>query len=216
LLQINDRYEFPDELDLDVENHKYLAPGADHSVRNVYKLHSVLVHQGTLNQGHYYAYIRPDGKNWLKFDDDRVERVDERQALEEQYGGDQEGAPAGPIGPNQQGLGTAGLAPGVIGTGFKFRKDSNAYMLVYVRKQQWEQYMGTVTKEDIAPYLRGRLEAEQAEKERRQAEKREAHLYCHVKVARDSDIVAAVGHSKWFDLVDYDKLGPESSFRVRV
>lgn len=59
------------------------------------------------------------------------------------------------------------------------------------------------------------MEAEQAEKERRQAEKREAHLYCHVKVARDSDIVAAVGSHKWFDLVDYDKLGPESSFRIR-
>ena len=43
-LQINDRYEFPDELDLDRDN--YLSRGADRNVRNVYKLHSVLVHSG--------------------------------------------------------------------------------------------------------------------------------------------------------------------------
>ena len=73
LLQINDRYEFPDELDLDVEDGKFLSPDADRSVRNLYKLHSVLVHSGGVHGGHYYAYIRPatSGK-WLKFDDEKV------------------------------------------------------------------------------------------------------------------------------------------------
>ena len=47
------------------------------------------------------------------------------------------------------------------GGGYKFTKHSNAYMLVYVRKCQWEQYMCRVTKEDIAPYLRGRLEVQE-------------------------------------------------------
>ena len=42
-LQINDRFEFFEELDLDRENGKYLAGTADRSVRNLYKLHSVLV-----------------------------------------------------------------------------------------------------------------------------------------------------------------------------
>jgi hypothetical protein len=42
---------------------------ADRSVRNLYRLHSVLVHSGGVHGGHYYAYIRPDGKQWLKFDD---------------------------------------------------------------------------------------------------------------------------------------------------
>ena len=32
--QINDRYEFPDVLDLDREDRKYLSPTADRSVRN--------------------------------------------------------------------------------------------------------------------------------------------------------------------------------------
>ena len=71
-LQINDRYEFPDELDLDVGDHKLLHKDADKSVPNKYKLHSVLVHSGGVHGGHYYAYIRPDGKQWLKFDDDKV------------------------------------------------------------------------------------------------------------------------------------------------
>ena len=39
LMQINDRYEFPLELDLDREGGKYLSPDADKSVRNLYTLH---------------------------------------------------------------------------------------------------------------------------------------------------------------------------------
>lgn len=72
-MQINDRYEFPDELDLDVDDGKFLSPDADRSVRNLYRLHSVLVHSGGVHGGHYYAYIRPttSGK-WLKFDDEKV------------------------------------------------------------------------------------------------------------------------------------------------
>ena len=71
-LQINDRYEFPEQLDLDYGDRRFLAQEADQSVRNVYKLHSVLVHSGGVHGGHYYAFIRPDGKQWLKFDDDKV------------------------------------------------------------------------------------------------------------------------------------------------
>ena len=71
-LQINDKYEFPDELDLDLEEGKWLSENADRSVRNLYKLHSVLVHSGGVHGGHYYAYIQPDRKRWLKFDDERV------------------------------------------------------------------------------------------------------------------------------------------------
>ncbi|MCI16946.1 ubiquitin carboxyl-terminal hydrolase 12-like, partial [Trifolium medium] len=37
---INDRYEFPLQLDLDRDNGKYLSPDADRNVRNLYTLHS--------------------------------------------------------------------------------------------------------------------------------------------------------------------------------
>jgi hypothetical protein len=46
-------------------------------VRNLYRLHSVLVHSGGVHGGHYYAYIRPDGKKWLKFDDTSVTLEDD-------------------------------------------------------------------------------------------------------------------------------------------
>jgi len=39
LLQINDRYEFPLQLDLDRDYGKYLSPDADRSIRNLYTLH---------------------------------------------------------------------------------------------------------------------------------------------------------------------------------
>ena len=70
--QINDRYEFPDELDLDAGDGRFLAADADRGVRNLFRLHSVLVHSGGVHGGHYYAFIRPDGKQWLKFDDDKA------------------------------------------------------------------------------------------------------------------------------------------------
>jgi hypothetical protein len=43
-----------------------------------------------------------------------------------------------------------------------------------------------------APHPRAAWQAEQADKERRQLEKQEAHLYCTVRVATDEDIAAQV------------------------
>ena len=39
-----------------------------------YKLHGVLVHQGSISNGHYYAMIKPNANDdtWLRFDDDKV------------------------------------------------------------------------------------------------------------------------------------------------
>lgn len=39
-------------------------------------------------------------------------------------------------------------------------------------------------------------QAEQGEKERRQKEKQEAHLYCHVRIATDQDIAQQVRDQK--------------------
>ncbi|XP_052303872.1 ubiquitin C-terminal hydrolase 12 isoform X5 [Populus trichocarpa] len=66
MVKINDRYEFPLQLDLDRENGKYLSPESDRSVRNLYTLHR------------------------FKFDDERVTKEDVKRALEEQYGGEEE------------------------------------------------------------------------------------------------------------------------------
>ncbi|PWA90491.1 ubiquitin-specific protease 13 [Artemisia annua] len=66
MVKINDRYEFPLQLDLDREDGKYLSPQADRSVRNLYTLHR------------------------LKFDDERITKEDMKSAMDEQYGGEDE------------------------------------------------------------------------------------------------------------------------------
>ncbi|KAF8398022.1 hypothetical protein HHK36_016948 [Tetracentron sinense] len=137
IVQINDRYEFPLQLDLDRENGKYLSPDADRSVRNLYTLHSVLVHCGGVHGGHYYAFIRPMlTDQWFKFDDEQVTKEDMTRALEEQYGGEEE------------------LPQSFTNTPFKFIKCLNAYMLVYIRESEKEKIIYKVDEKDIDEHLR--------------------------------------------------------------
>eukprot|EP00252_Welwitschia_mirabilis_P016659 TRINITY_DN3688_c0_g1_i1.p1 TRINITY_DN3688_c0_g1~~TRINITY_DN3688_c0_g1_i1.p1 ORF type:complete len:1121 (+),score=247.00 TRINITY_DN3688_c0_g1_i1:261-3623(+) len=204
MVKINDRYEFPLQLDLDRENGKYLSPDADRSVRNLYTLHSVLVHSGGVHGGHYYAFIRPTlSDQWFKFDDERVTKEDAKRALEEQYGGEEE-LPQ----PNPGLINT----PGFINTPFKFTKYSNAYMLVYIRETDKNKIICSVDEKDIAEHLRIRLKKEQEEKEKKRKEKAEAHLYTIIKIARDKDLEEQIGKEIFFDLVDHDKV---QSFRVQ-
>ncbi|CAN1258518.1 Ubiquitin C-terminal hydrolase 12 [Linum perenne] len=198
MVKINDRYEFPLQLDLDRENGKYLSPDADKSVRNVYTLHSVLVHSGGVHGGHYYAYIRPTlSDQWFKFDDERVTKEDMKRALDEQYGGEEE---------------LPQTNPGFNNTPFKFTKYSNAYMLVYIRESDKEKIICNVDEKDIAEHLRVRLKKEQEEKEQKRKEKSEAHLYTIIKVARSEDLIEQMGKDIYFDLVDHDKV---RSFRIQ-
>ncbi|XP_054790212.1 ubiquitin C-terminal hydrolase 12-like isoform X2 [Prosopis cineraria] len=198
MVKINDRYEFPLQLDLDRENGKYLSPEADRSVRNLYTLHSVLVHSGGVHGGHYYAFIRPTlSDQWYKFDDERVTKEDIKRALEEQYGGEEELPQAN---------------PGFNNTPFKFTKYSNAYMLVYIRESDRDKIICNVDEKDIAEHLRERLKKEQEEKEHKKKEKAEAHLYTIIKVARDEDLAEQIGRDIYFDLVDHDKV---RSFRFQ-
>ncbi|GJY00149.1 putative ubiquitinyl hydrolase 1 [Tanacetum coccineum] len=198
MVKINDRYEFPLQLDLDRENGKYLSPQADRSVRNLYTLHSVLVHSGGVHGGHYYAYIRPTlSDQWLKFDDERVTKEDMKRALDEQYGGEEELPQAN---------------PGFNNSPFKFTKYSNAYMLVYIRESDKEKIICNVDEKDVAEHLRIRLKKEQEEKELKRKEKAEAHLYTIIKVARDENLHEQIGKNIFFDLVDHDKV---RSFRIQ-
>ncbi|XP_028053131.1 ubiquitin carboxyl-terminal hydrolase 12-like isoform X8 [Camellia sinensis] len=198
MVKINDRYEFPLQLDLDREDGKYLSPEADRSVRNLYTLHSVLVHSGGVHGGHYYAYIRPTlSEQWFKFDDERVTKEDMKRALEEQYGGEEE---------------LPQTNPGFNNSPFKFTKYSNAYMLVYIRESDKEKIICNVDEKDIAEHLRIRLKKEQEEKEQKRKEKAEAHLYTIIKVARDEDLLEQLGRDVYFDLVDHDKV---RSFRIQ-
>uniref|UniRef100_A0A7S2Z4X2 ubiquitinyl hydrolase 1 n=1 Tax=Chloropicon laureae TaxID=464258 RepID=A0A7S2Z4X2_9CHLO len=189
MVKVNERYEFPDKLDLDREGFKYMTKDSDKSIKSQYTLYSVLVHSGGVHGGHYYAFIRPDGKQWLKFDDEKVTKVSQSVAVDEQFGGD----------------GTDNTNPG-FGNNMplKMARFSNAYMLVYIRDSDRDHILCDVTKEDIAKHLRERLDKEQEEKERRKKEKQEAHLYTYVKIATDKDMAGQIGQQTHFDLVDFE------------
>ncbi|KAM0883676.1 hypothetical protein ACQ4PT_031462 [Festuca glaucescens] len=197
MVKINDRYEFPLQLDLDRDNRKYLSPEADKSVRNLYTLHSVLVHSGGVNGGHYYAFIRPTLSNqWYKFDDERVTKEDMNRALEEQYGGEEE---------------LPHTNPGLNTNPLRFTKYSNAYMLVYIRESDKEKIICDLDETDISEHLKTRLRKENEDKENKKKEKAEAHMFTALKVARDLDLAEQIGRHMIFDLVDYEKI---HSFRV--
>jgi ubiquitin carboxyl-terminal hydrolase 7 len=196
MVKINDKYEFFDELDLDNRVNEdgktstYLSPNADKTVKNKYKLLAVLVHSGGVHGGHYYAFVRPEGKKWLKFDDETVSISDDSKAVKENWGGDLDGpAPFGTV-------------PAVR----SFSKFSNAYMLVYVRESEWDSVMCEVTEEDISEHVRARLKAEEEAKAKRRKERAEAHLYTLVRIATDEDLKKQIGKTTFFDLVDFDQV----------
>ncbi|KAF0919160.1 hypothetical protein E2562_028458 [Oryza meyeriana var. granulata] len=197
MVKINDRYEFPLQLDLDKDDGKYLSPEADRRVRNLYTLHSVLVHSGGGHGGHYYAFICPALSDiWYKFDDERVTKEDMRRALEEQYGGEEE---------------LPHTNPGLNTTPLRFTKHSNAYMLVYIRESDKEKIICDLDEKDIPEHLKIRLRKENEEKEYKKKERADAHMFTALKVARDSDFAEQIGKQIYFDLVDYDNI---RSFRA--
>ena len=133
--KVNDRFEFPFEIDLD----EFLDETADRSEPWRYKLHGVIVHSGDTRSGLYFALIKPHrNTRWLKFDDDRVSPVTDREVLEDNYGGESPNNVV-PLGPRDQ-----ARAPG----GF-----TNARMLVYIRETMINEVLAPLTPEDTPPYL---------------------------------------------------------------
>uniref|UniRef100_A0AAV1U0R9 ubiquitinyl hydrolase 1 n=1 Tax=Peronospora matthiolae TaxID=2874970 RepID=A0AAV1U0R9_9STRA len=93
MVKVHDRFEFPKVLILDefIAHSSATKDTNEKSPRYVYHLHSVLVHSGDVHGGHYYVFIRPgkhtsSSTSWFKFDDDQITRVDERIAIEGNFG----------------------------------------------------------------------------------------------------------------------------------
>ncbi|KAH7332209.1 hypothetical protein KP509_20G075300 [Ceratopteris richardii] len=106
--------DFPPVLQLQLKRFEY-----DFTRDTMVKINdSVLVHSGGVHGGHYYAFIRPTlSEQWYKFDDERVTKEKPKNALKEQYGGEEEL----PL-----------TNPGLNNATYKLTKYSNAYMLVYI------------------------------------------------------------------------------------
>ncbi|KAH9981229.1 ubiquitin carboxyl-terminal hydrolase 5 [Lactifluus volemus] len=142
MVKINDRHEFPFEIDLS----EFLDETADRSDPWIYKLHGVLVHSGDLHGGHYFACIKPDAASrWLKFDDDRVTPVTDREVLEENYGGEV----------------LNGVPPTLQRNQVRsMKRFSNAYMLVYIREALLDEVLPPFKEEDTPAHLKRRLDEE--------------------------------------------------------
>ncbi|KAI8641621.1 hypothetical protein BD408DRAFT_452094 [Parasitella parasitica] len=182
MVKINDRHEFPTEIDLE----PYLSENADKSRGHKYVLHGVLVHSGDLSGGHYFAFVKPekDG-NWFKFDDDRVIPSSLKEVLEENYGGEQLGIPGVNMRPN----------------GRPMNRFTNAYMLVYIRECMLDQVLAPVTEHDIPRHLGERLEEEARIREQRRKDKEEQHLYMKAFIADDDTFRA----NTEFDFANFDE-----------
>ncbi|KAF2090688.1 cysteine proteinase [Saccharata proteae CBS 121410] len=185
MMKVNDRYEFPEVWDAS----PYLSDSADKSEPYIYHLHSILVHSGDLNAGHYYAFIKPtkDGQ-YYKFDDDRVTRATKREALEENFGGDVPSLNGNP-------------QRNPYSRTWSTKRSMSAYMLVYVRESRLDKIL--LDEPDVQPptYLAQRFAEERASMEKKRKEREEMHLYLHVSVVTDENFAAHQG----FDVAPWGK-----------
>lgn len=214
MVKINDRYEFETELDLNqyVEN----SDGT-----NIYVLHSVLVHIGDVNGGHYHVFIRPDidvsnteprkVNQWYKFDDETVIQASEEAAVMENYGVGGEKDFAGKRVPGMDDdLGNGGLngqipPPTVFQTrnrNYQTRRFSNAYMLQYLRKSEVPYLLKSQDKSDIPRELAARIKKDCEEEEQKKRERTDQHLFMDIAVAVNENMVEHHGS----DLVQWDKV----------
>jgi len=133
--KINGRFESPFEIDLD----EFLDETVDRTEPWKYKLHSVLVHSGDMHGGHYFVLVKPDQyARWLKFDDDRVTPVTDREVLEENYGGEP---------PN-------GVVPGTHWNQVEVvERSTSAYVLVYIRETAADEVPAPLAAEDVPLHL---------------------------------------------------------------
>ena len=88
--KVHDYYEFPIELDMN----KYTSDFIDNkntSQNNKYALKSVVVHMGSSEGGHYYAFIKDKkSKTWYQFNDTSVTEFNIKNLAKEAFGGKEE------------------------------------------------------------------------------------------------------------------------------
>eukprot|EP00934_Nitzschia_sp_Nitz4_P004264 Nitzschia sp. Nitz4//scaffold212_size37733//1873//3071//NITZ4_007728-RA/size37733-augustus-gene-0.5-mRNA-1//1//CDS//3329542007//4254//frame0 len=86
--KLNDKIEFPTELDLSdaVKSDGATSPN-DQLL--IYDLQSIVVHKGLFETGHYYSYVRPDlnQNRWFRFNDDIVSEVSLAEVMGDSFGG---------------------------------------------------------------------------------------------------------------------------------
>ena len=121
--KINDRFEFPLEVDMTPYNVDYLREPPKALDPDIFSLVGVLVHSGTAESGHYYSYIqeRPASAShyakWVEFNDLDVSEFNPADIDSQCFGGWQD-------------LPTYDT---------RWTKPWNAYMLFYERRRSYSQ-----------------------------------------------------------------------------
>ena len=129
LAKINDRFEFPLTIDLT----EFLTEDSpDRSRSNVYDLYGVLVHSGTCDSGHYYAFLRTStSPQWYKFNDSYVSKDTVENAVNKNYGNT--------------------FYEEFLG---KKENNCNGYILIYVHRDSAESIFEPIKDESIPIHLR--------------------------------------------------------------
>ncbi|CCF60039.1 hypothetical protein KAFR_0I02600 [Kazachstania africana CBS 2517] len=168
LIKVNDRYEFPDSIDVSSYIDKMGTEDTE-MPPCIYKLHGVLVHAGDISTGHYYAMIKPSTEDqWYRFDDEKVWKVTKTQVFDENFGLDRI--------PDDE----VRLMSREQYQNYLLARHTSAYMLVYIREDQEADLLQPVTENDVPKHVIERVQKEKTEKELREKEIREAHLYLKV------------------------------------
>lgn len=77
--KISERIDYPAVLD--IAPFCDFAPEEQPPVSTMYRLFGVVDHEGSLNGGHYMAYVRREDGQWYRFNDSRVSLVTEKEVL---------------------------------------------------------------------------------------------------------------------------------------
>ena len=196
MYKINDRYEFPLEIDLG----KYLSDDSEQKKEdNTYVLFSVLVHSGDVSGGHYYNFAKPyvNEDRWFKFDDEKVYEVTEGLAVQDNYGGEVKKSKKFWLATHSNSY---------------YKKFTNAYMLLYIRKSQVSQMIAQVEVDEIPKHLEERFQKDRDERERKKKEKLEAAKYCNVKLCTNQHLAKSI-EKTGSGLVEFDEVEPMKFLR---
>lgn len=174
-VKIHDRFEFPTQIDLS----PYLSESSpDRATPQVYWLHSVLVHAGDGHGGHYFVYIRHPSapSRWYKFDDTRVIPCTEREAVEDNFGGNDSHLTSAEADELYR---TTGVRPS------RYRKYTSAYLLVYIREADLGDILVPVEESDVPAYLVERIRADDEAEAKRRIERQNQYLTSNVVLVTD-------------------------------
>jgi len=175
MVKLNSRFEIPRRLDLSP-----FAPGAGH-----YLLHSVVVHSGDVNSGHYYAYIRPNlDERWVKFDDDNVTPCSDFAAVEDNFGGSDLNVL------NYFDRTPSELRNMTLPTRARIH---NAYILVYIREDSAADVLRTPDPMQVNSRMVERCNAEVRMAEQRRREKMESQSKIRINLVFENDLLEMKG-----------------------